>query len=75
MYILTILLEKKEIRKEEIVETIEVSDTVFHRYMQEVRAFLYNFSMPYELKYLRSKRLYHLNQLHLFGEKTRVTYL
>ena len=54
MYILTILLEKKEIRKEEIVETIDVSDTVFHRYMQEVRAFLYNFNLPYQLKYSRS---------------------
>jgi hypothetical protein len=60
MYILTTLLDKKELYKVDITNLFEISDTVFRRYMQEVRAYFYNFNVPYELKYSKSNAKYYL---------------
>ena len=60
MYILTTLLDKKELYKADIINLFEISDTVFRRYMQEVRAYFCNFNVPYELKYSKSNAKYYL---------------
>lgn len=60
MYILTSLLDKKELRKEDVIELFEISDVVFRRYMQEIRAYFTNFNVPFELKYSKSQSKYYL---------------
>lgn len=54
------LLEQGCIVKENIMDQIEITDLSFRRYMQELRAFLYNFNIPYELKYSKSDEKYYL---------------
>ena len=51
MLILKDLLEKKEIRKENYKDLFEIDDTRFHRYMQEMRAFIANFNLDFEVRY------------------------
>ena len=51
MLILKDLLEKKEIRKEKYKDLLEIDDTRFHRYMQEMRAFIANFNLDFEVRY------------------------
>ena len=53
LYIFALLLKRKSIAKKEVMSELEISDLTFRRYMQEMRAFLANFSMPYELVYDR----------------------
>ena len=60
MYILMILLRKGEIRKDEIMSVIDLSDLSFRRYLQEIRAFFINFDLPYELRYSREDDSYKL---------------
>ena len=60
MYIILKLLQNKEISKEDILNVISASDLKFRRYMQEVRAFFYNFNIPVALKYSRSQNKYYL---------------
>lgn len=58
MLILKMLLENKEISKEDVMKDIDISDLQFHRYMQEIRAFLFNFNFEYKLIYKRSSETY-----------------
>ena len=58
LYIFNLLISKKKIAKEDILNQIEISDLTFRRYMQELRAFFYNFYMPYEVRSSRSEELY-----------------
>ena len=58
MLILKTLLESKELHKEDITNIIDIDDTKFHRYMQEVRAFFDNFHLPYCLRYSKSLSKY-----------------
>ena len=60
MFILKMLLEDKEITKEQVLNIIDIDDTTFHRYMQEVRAFFSNFNFPHRLIYLKSSSKYFL---------------
>ena len=46
-----------------IKNKLEISDLTFRRYMQEIRAYLINFELPYELKYLKSEEVYYLKEL------------
>ena len=48
------------INKEDIIEQLEISNLTFKRYMQELRAFIYNFNTQYELIYVRSENKYYL---------------
>ena len=63
MFILMLLLEKKKISKDEVANVIEISDLKFHRYMQELRAFIFNFNLPYEINYERCYEIYVLKSI------------
>ena len=63
MYLLSLLITNKQISKEDIKNKLEISDLTFRRYMQEIRAYLINFELPYELKYLKSEEIYYLKEL------------
>ena len=63
MYILYLLFEYKKIKKEQILDVVELTDLTFSRYMQEIKAFFINFNYPYELKYSRSDNIYYLKQI------------
>ena len=60
MYILKLLLENGSMSKEEITDVIELSNLSFLRYIQEIRAFLYNFNINLEVKYSRDEGKYYL---------------
>ena len=62
LFILSVLLEKGSFTKDEIKEDIEISDLKFKRYMQELRAFIYNFNLPYEINYVRKEDIYILKK-------------
>lgn len=63
MYLLNVLITNKQISKEYIKNKLEISDLTFRRYMQEIRAYLANFELPYELKYSKSEEAYYLKDL------------
>lgn len=63
MYLLSVLLTNKQISKECIKNKLEISDLTFRRYMQEIRAYLINFELPYELKYIKGEDIYSLVDL------------
>ena len=54
LFIFETLLTKGSITKQEITNQLEISDLSFKRYIQELRAYIYNFSKDYELIYDRS---------------------
>lgn len=58
LYIFNILKEKGRIKKEEITDALEITDLSFWRYIQEIKAFIYNFNLPYELVYDRKNEVY-----------------
>ncbi len=53
-----LLLKHKEITKEEIKSMIDISDVTFRRYMQEIRAFFFNFDIDLGIKYDRREDKY-----------------
>lgn len=63
MYLLSVLITNKQISKEYIKNKLEISDLTFRRYMQEIRAYLINFELSYELKYLKGEDIYSLVDL------------
>lgn len=63
MYLLSVLLTNKQISKECIKNKLEITDLTFRRYMQEIRAYLINFELPYELKYIKGEDIYSLVDL------------
>lgn len=62
LFIFDMLKSKGFINKEEIIEQLEISNLTFKRYMQELRAFIYNFNTQYELIYVRSENNYYLKK-------------
>ena len=62
LYIFDTLLEKGHLEKEDIINQIEISDLTFKRYMQELRAYIYNFNKHYEIVYSRSLQKYILKK-------------
>ena len=60
MLILKMLLEDGFITKENTLYLLDITDLQFRRYMQELRAFLYNFNSNCELKYSKSEERYYL---------------
>ena len=60
MLILETLLKQGFIKKEDIFDQLDITDLQFRRYMQELRAFLYNFNYGYDLKYSKSESKYRL---------------
>lgn len=63
MYLLSALIKNKQISKEDIKDKLEISDLTFRRYIQEIRAYLINFELPYELTYLKNEDIYYLKNL------------
>jgi|GEM_PF-611681 len=62
LYIFEMLKEKGSINKNEILSALEISELSFWRYIQEIKAFLYNFDMGYELVYDRRDEVYRLTK-------------
>lgn len=60
LYIFEMLKEKGSIGKNEILSTLEITELSFWRYIQEIKAFIYNFNMGYELVYDRKDEVYRL---------------
>ncbi len=60
LFIFDMLKSTGFINKEDIIEQLEISNLTFKRYMQELRAFIYNFNTQYELIYVRSENKYYL---------------
>ncbi|MBQ6730815.1 MAG: hypothetical protein IJR08_02790 [Bacilli bacterium] len=60
LYIFDLLINNQIVNKKRIKNDLEIEDYSFYRYMQELRAFLSNFYLPYEIKYNRAKDLYFL---------------
>ena len=58
LYIFNILKIRGYVKKEEILDALEITDLSFWRYIQEIKAFIYNFNLPYELIYDRRNERY-----------------
>lgn len=58
MLILKMLLDNGYIVKDEIMALLEINDLSFSRYIQEIKAFFYNFDIGLEVEYLRSENRY-----------------
>ena len=58
LYIFNILKSRGYIKKEEITNELEITDLSFWRYIQEIKAFIYNFNLPCELIYDRKSERY-----------------
>ena len=58
LYIFNILKNRGYVKKEEILNALEITDLSFWRYIQEIKAFIYNFNLPYELIYDRRSERY-----------------
>ena len=60
LYIFNILVEKHQTKKNDIMEELQITELTFWRYIQEIKAFIYNFNLPYELVYDRFSDTYKL---------------
>ncbi len=60
LYIFENLKNEGFIRKEDVLSELNINDLSFWRYIQEIKAFIYNFNLPYELKYDRKNAVYRL---------------
>ena len=60
LYIFEMLKEKGYVSKNEILSALEITELSFWRYIQEIKAFLYNFNMNYELIFDRREEVYRL---------------
>lgn len=62
LYIYSLLIEEKKIVKSNIMSKLEISDLTFVRYIQELRAYFYNFFTGYEIIYVKKDDMYVLVQ-------------
>ena len=60
LYIFNLLLKNHYILKQDIMNDLEISELSFWRYIQELKAFIYNFNLPYEIRYDRVEDKYSL---------------
>ena len=58
LYIFNELKENGYIFKQDIINTLDINELTFWRYIQEIRSFLYNFYIPYEIKFIKSEDKY-----------------
>ena len=66
LFMLSLLLDNKYLTKEHVQSVLSINNLAFARYIQELKAFFYNFNYPYELVYVKSKNAYCLIDRHLF---------
>ena len=62
LYIYSLLIKEKKIVKSNIMSKLEISDLTFVRYIQELRAYFYNFFTGYEIIYVKKDDMYVLVQ-------------
>ena len=62
LYIYSLLIKEKKIVKSNIMSKLEISDLTFVRYIQELRAYIYNFFTGYEIIYVKKDDMYVLVQ-------------
>ena len=60
LFMLMTLLRDEKLSKAHVLQEIDISDLTFRRYMQELRAFLYNFNTAREIEYNRHEDTYYL---------------
>ena len=60
LFIFSVLKEKKCISKTYVQEHLDIPDLTFRRYVQEIKAFFYNFNINLTIKYSRSEEMYYL---------------
>lgn len=58
LFIYDCLLTKGQVNRYMIMSEISITLLTFHRYMQELRAYLLNFNKNYELVYFRQEDIY-----------------
>ena len=58
LYIFNLLLENEYIIKQDVMNNLDISELSFWRYIQELKAFICNFNLPFELKYDRNEDKY-----------------
>ena len=62
-FLFNMLKNRGYVKKEDIINDLEISELSFWRYIQEIKAFIYNFNLPYELIYDRKNERYYLTDL------------
>ncbi|MBO6285877.1 MAG: hypothetical protein J6O18_06190 [Bacilli bacterium] len=62
LHCLETLLREGKIAKSQILSFAPISEPTFTRYIQEIRAYLYNFHPGYELEYCKWDDVYILNK-------------
>lgn len=60
LYIFNLLKDGKKLSKEELMKELQINEHSLWRYFQELRAFIANFYLPYEIKYSRIEKVYYL---------------
>ena len=63
LFIYNLLKDGEHISKEEIMKELDISENSVWKYFQEIRAFIANFFLPYEIKYNRSSKSYYLLEI------------
>ena len=62
MFILNMLITTGYIKKDNVIDTLEISHLTFRRYIQELRAFYYNYMNNEEIIYDKEKNIYYLSK-------------
>ena len=63
LYLFNMLKDKKLIYKKDILSDLNIGENSFWKYLQELRAFISNFYLPYEIKYSRAKQAYYMEDI------------
>ena len=63
LYIFNMLKDNGYIKKEDVLNNLEISELTFWRYIQEIKAFICNFNYPYEIVYERKEDAYFLRKI------------
>lgn len=62
LYMYSLLIKNHHLTKKEVQSEIAINNLTFSRYIQELRAFLYNFYTGYDLVYVKRDGLYILEE-------------
>ena len=52
------LLMNKQISKNDVLNELNITELSFWRYIQEIKAFICNFNIPFDVVYDRSNNIY-----------------
>ena len=58
VYIFYMLLMNKQISKNDVLNELNITELSFWRYIQEIKAFICNFNIPFDVVYDRSNNIY-----------------